>query len=129
MRLPLTVPLLLLTTLVACEAKKPDWARQDRKTALPAEVCKQIDKAVAQLRASRGIDVGDKGDATMPTALWDQMPPERHDDLLRTLAFHASCAAGAQSDAQQVVVHGEDGSEIARRSLSTRVDTGEMMRE
>ena len=129
MRLPLPAPLLLLAALAACEAKKPDWAQQDQKTAVPAELCKQIDKAVAQLKGSRAIDVSDKGDATMPSALWDQMPAERHDELLRTLAFRASCAAGAQSDAQEVVVHGEDGSELARRSLSTRVNTGEMIGE
>jgi len=127
MRLSPAFPLLAL--LAACHADKPDWAQQGKQTAVPAAVCKEIEKGVAQLRASRGIDLTDKGEATVPPAAWDQMTAEQHDQFLHTLAFHAACAAGAQSDAQPVVVHGDDGSELARRAISTRADVGESLRD
>ncbi|MBV9929344.1 MAG: hypothetical protein JO013_00145 [Alphaproteobacteria bacterium] len=123
-------PLLpLLAGLAGCHADKPDWAQRGQQTAVPAAVCKEIDKAVAQIRASRGVEVTDKGEATLPAAAWNAMPADQHDQFLRTLAFHAACVAGAQSDAQPVVVRGDDGIELARRTISTRVDTGELLRD
>jgi hypothetical protein len=35
------------------------------------------------------------------------MTAEQHDQLVKLLAYHASCVAGAQSDAQPVVVRSE----------------------
>jgi hypothetical protein len=129
MRPPIPLPLLLLPGLLACHAEKPDWAKQEQRTAVPAALCKEIERGVAQMRASRGIEVTDKGEATVPPAAWNQMAADQHDQFLRTLAFHAACVAGTQSDAQPVVVHGDDGSELARRAISTRVDAGEMLRD
>ncbi|HEY0313649.1 MAG TPA: hypothetical protein VGC56_14300 [Allosphingosinicella sp.] len=126
---PLLTLSLLAMAAVACKPHEPDWARQARQGPLPAQVCKEIEKGVEQIRASRGIDLNDTGEATMATALWNQMPPEQHDQLLHTLAFHAACKAGTQSDAQPVVVHGDDGGELARRAISTRVDTSEVLRD
>jgi hypothetical protein len=123
-------PLLLLAALAACHSKKPDWAEKGRQGRVPAQLCSQIEKGVAQIAAGGGgIDIGDKGDATIPAAAWDRMSASEHDQLLRTIAFHAACKSGAQSDALPVVVHDDEGNELARRSMSTRVDTSELLRD
>jgi hypothetical protein len=127
MRLSIILP--LLGTLAACHAEKPDWAQQGRRQAVPAEACKAVEKAVAQLRAASGIEISNSGEATMPAAAWNGMPPAQHDQLVRTIAFHAACAAGTQSDAQPIVIRGDDGDELARRTISTRVDMGELLRD
>lgn len=129
MRLSLALTFAFPAALAACNAEKPDWAKQEQHNGVPAAVCKEIEKGVAQMRSSRGIEVTDKGEATVPPAAWNQMSGEQHDQFLRTLAFHAACTTGSQSDAQSVLVRGDDGSELARRAISTRVDTGEMLRD
>ena len=120
--------LLPLLALAACKAEKPEWAQEGRQVAVPAPVCKEVAKALDQLRGRQGIEIDDKGEATMAVAAWNAMPSAQHDAFLKSLAFRASCAAGAQSDAQEVVVRGDDGNELARRSISTRVDTSEILR-
>lgn len=125
---PLSPLLLPLLFLAGCKAEKPAWARDGDGKALPAAVCKEVAKGVEQLRASK-VDVADTGEATMPVLMWNVMPAEQHDQLLRTLAFHAGCTRGGQSDAQPVVVRGDDGTELARRTISTRVDAGEILRD
>jgi hypothetical protein len=127
MRHLLILPLLLAATL-ACEAKKPDWAKQDAPgAALPPQVCAQVRKALEGL-SKGGADYTDKGEATLPAETWAQMPPQQRDQLATTLAYHASCEAGATTDGQTVVVRGDDGSELLRRTLSTRLDPGELLR-
>lgn len=121
--------ILPLVMLAGCKAEKPDWAKEGRQVAVPSQVCKEIAKAMAQLRSQPGVDLTDNGEATMPPAAWNAMPAAQHDAFLKTLAFNASCAARTQSDAQPVVVHGDDGPELARRSISTRVDTSEILRD
>jgi hypothetical protein len=124
MRHLLILPLLLAA---ACEAKKPDWAREGSAgTALPPQVCAQVKKGLERL-AQGGFDYTDKGEATLPADAWLQMPRQQRDQLANTLAYHASCTAGATTDAQTVVVRSEDGAELLRRSLSTRVDTGDLL--
>jgi len=127
MRPSISFPLLAL--LAACHAEKPDWAQNGQQAAMPGAACTAVEKVVAQIRTSRGIEIADNGDATMPTAAWNMMSADQHDQLVRTIAFHAACRSGAQSDSQPVVVHSDDGTELARRAISTRVDPGELMRE
>jgi hypothetical protein len=125
-RLPILLPLL---ALAACKAEKPDWAQEGRQVAVPPQVCGEIAKGMARLRATPGVEVGDNGEATMPVNVWNAMTQEQHDGFVKTLAFAASCRAGTQSDAQNVVVHGDDGTELARRAISTRVDGTEILRD
>jgi hypothetical protein len=120
--------LLALALLAACRAEKPDWAEQNGGKALPGAACKEVEKAVDQLRKGQ-VDISDSGEATLPPAAWNGMTAGQHDQLVRTLAFHASCKSGSQSDAQTVVVHGDDGSELARRTVSTKVDANEILRD
>jgi hypothetical protein len=87
-----------------------------------------VAKGIARLRAT-GIEITDKGEAALPVDAWNAMPAQQHDDLLRTIALNASCLAGAQSDAQPVAVRGDDGSLLARRDMSTRIDPSEALRD
>jgi hypothetical protein len=127
MRPSLTAPLIAL--LAACHAEKPDWAQNAQPAAMPGGACAAVEKVVAQIRTSRGIELADNGEATLPTAAWNMMSADQHDQLVRTIAFHAACKTGAESDAQPVVVRSDDGTELARRTISTRLDPGELMRE
>jgi hypothetical protein len=124
MRLLLIIPLLLAA---GCQEKKPDWAKEGAGNALPPQVCAQVKKSLDDL-AKGGFDYSDTGEATLPTDLWLKMPEAQRDQLANTLAYRASCAAGAVSDAQPVVVRGDDGNVLLRRTLSTRIDTGELLR-
>lgn len=120
---------LLLAATAACEAKKPDWAKPGAvATALPPQVCAKVKEGLAKL-ATGGMVFTDKGEGTVPVETWTQMPLQARDDLATTLAYRAACAAGATSDAQLVVIRGDDGSELLRRTLSTRVDMGELLGE
>lgn len=125
-------PLLLLLPILAvpaCKAEKPEWAQEGRQVAVPAQICRDAAKGVERTRAQPGVEIGANGEATMSAAAWNGMPSSQHDAFLKMLAFNASCAAGAQSDAQQVVVRGDDGTELARSSISTRVDTSQILRD
>jgi hypothetical protein len=125
MRHLLILPLLLAS--VACEEKKPDWARQGAPgVALAPQDCAKVKAGLDNL-AKGGFDYTDKGEGTLPTEAWAQMPPSQRDQLASTLAYHASCVAGATSDQQGVVIRGEDGTQLLRRTLSTKVDAGELL--
>jgi hypothetical protein len=125
---PRLYPLIAAALLAGCDARKPDWADQGQRKAVPAAACMEVEKGVDRLRHSN-IDVTDAGEAVMPSMLWNGMAAGQHDQLLRTLAFHAACKRGAESDAQPVVVRGDDGTELVRRTISTRVDTAEGLRD
>jgi hypothetical protein len=126
MRLLLLI-LPLFAALAACEAKKPDWAKDGAGSALPPQVCAQTKKALDGL-AKGAFDYTDQGEATLPTDVWLKMPNAQREQLANTLAYHASCAAGTAADAQSVVIRGDDGNELLRRTVSTRIDTGELLR-
>lgn len=120
---------LLLPLLAACEAKKPDWAKESAPgTALPAQICAQVKKGLDAMTKG-GFEYDDKGGATLPVAAWTAMAPTQRDQLATTLAYQAACASGETSEAQSVVIRGDDGSELLRRTLSTRVDAGELLGE
>ncbi len=119
-----TLTLLPLTLLIlgACEEKKPAWAKEGAPgTGLPPQVCAKVKKALEAVRKGGG-DYTDAGEATLPTEAWLQMSVNHRDEFAKTLAYHASCASGAASDAQEVAIRGDDGSMLMRRTLSTRVD-------
>jgi hypothetical protein len=120
------IPLLLL--VVACEEKRPDWAKEGAAGAgLPPQVCAKVKQALDQLRNGGGVDYTDKGGATLPAEAFPQMPPAQRDQLARTLAYHAACVSGTTSDAQEVVIRGDDGSELLRRTISTKMDASDLL--
>jgi hypothetical protein len=118
---------LILLPLAGCEEKKPEWAKEGAAgSALPPQICSQVKKALEAV-AKNGGDFTDKGEATLPAAVWDQMATEHRDQFAKTVAYHASCAAGAASDGQEVAIRADDGSVLMRRTISTRVDMSEIL--
>jgi hypothetical protein len=116
MRIPLF--LLLLAPLAACDSQPPPVADGP----VPAQLCAQVKKGLEELGKHGGFDYDDKGEASTLEAGWMQMSGDQRDQLVKLLAYHASCAAGAQSDAQNVVIRSERGEPLTSRSVSTRVD-------
>ncbi|MFL6857995.1 MAG: hypothetical protein ACJ8EB_08820 [Allosphingosinicella sp.] len=117
MRYP--IPFALLALLAACDAPPKPPAAEPK---LPQQLCEQVDKGLAQIAKGGGLDFDDKGEASMMEAAWVQLSSNQREQLVKLLAYHASCAAGAQSDGQSVVIRGDEGHELVRRSVSTRVD-------
>ncbi|MEA3063486.1 MAG: hypothetical protein QOJ94_3267 [Sphingomonadales bacterium] len=115
----LLLPLLLLP-LAACDTQPPPAP----DAPVPAQICAEAKKGLDALGKNGGFDYDDKGQASALAAAWSQMTPEQHDQLVKMLAYHASCVAGAQSDAQAVVIRSEGGEPLISRSVSTRVDAG-----
>jgi hypothetical protein len=118
MRIPLL--LLLLVPLAACDNQPPPAP----DAPVPAQLCAEVKKGLDSLSNSGGFDYDDKGEASTLEAGWMQISAERRDQLVKLLAYHASCVAGAQSDAQSVVIRSERGEPLTSRSVSTRVDAG-----
>jgi hypothetical protein len=112
---------LLLAPLAACDTRPPS-APPDAP--VPAQLCAEVKKGLDSLGTSGGFDYDDKGEGSALEAGWTQMTPEQHDQMVKLLAYHASCVAGAQNDAQPVVIRSERGEMLASRSVSTRVEAG-----
>ncbi|MEA3034524.1 MAG: hypothetical protein QOH04_279 [Sphingomonadales bacterium] len=121
MRIPLL--LLLLGSLAACDTRPPPAP----DAPMPAQLCAEVKKGLDALGKDGGFDYDDKGEGSALEAAWTQMSPEQRDQLVRLLAYHASCVAGAQSDAQNVVIRSERGERLTSRSVSTRVDAGAVL--
>jgi hypothetical protein len=117
--LPLALVAALAAALAACDPVPTPPAAEQK---LPRQVCDQVEKGLAHLSQGGGIDYDAKGEASMMEAAWVQLSADQREQLVKLLAYHASCAAGAQSDGQTVVIRGDEGQELVRRSVSTRVD-------
>lgn len=122
MRLSLFL-LLSLVPLAACDTRPPPAPDQ----AVPKALCVQVKKGLDALGKSGSFEITGRGEAAVSEALWGTMTTEQRDQLIKLLAYDASCAAGAQSDAQSVVVRGDEGTDLTRRTVSTRVDAGEVL--
>lgn len=109
----------LLIALVACDsAPNPPAADQP----LPKPLCDQVKAGLAKLSAGGGIEIDGQGEAVMPEAAWAAIGVGQRDQLVKLLAYSASCAAGAQSEAQSVVIRSDEGQELVRRTVSTKID-------
>ena len=108
-----------LAVLAACDGAPPPPAPAQ---AVPRQLCEQVDKGLKPLGDKGGVDYDDKGNASIFGEAWTAMSTDQRDQLVRLLAYHASCAAGAESDAQLVVVRDDQGQEVAHRTVSTKVD-------
>lgn len=124
MRSPNLVPfrslLPLLVGLAACNASGPPTAATEQP--LPKVLCDQVKTGLEKLGRAGGIDYDDKGEASMFEAAWAQLAEGQRDQLVKLLAYHASCTAGAQREDQIVVVRGDQGQELTRRTVSTKID-------
>jgi hypothetical protein len=116
------LPIFLIPILVgvaACDGAPPPSAPAQP---VPRQLCDQVAKSLKPLGDKGGVEYDEKGNATMLGEAWTAMSADQRDQLVRLLAYHASCAAGAENDAQLVVVRDDEGQELARRTVSTKVD-------
>ncbi|MEA3038326.1 MAG: hypothetical protein QOE79_839 [Sphingomonadales bacterium] len=113
-------PLFLLAPLAACDTRPPPAP----DAPVPPQLCAEAKKGLDALARNGGFDYDDKGEASALEAAWLQMKAEQRDQLVKLLAYHASCVAGAQNDAQNVVIRSEQGEPLTSRSVSTRVEAG-----
>ena len=111
-----------LLVLAACQGEAPPDLDQAAAGPPAAEVCAEVRKALKPLEGETSIDFDDKGEATVEQAVWLTMAPESRADFARSLAFHAACAAGRQSEAQTVRIRNEMGTMLLETSVSTKVD-------
>ena len=116
-KLYLTLPVLVLA---ACHKAPPP--PEPMGGPIPAQICAEVKKSLDALSATGGVDVTDKGEATVEQAAWFAMSPEQRDSLATTLAFRAGCVSGRQSKDQEVSIRGEDGTLLMHRIVSTRTD-------
>ena len=115
-------PFALLLALAACQGETPPDLEQAAAGPPPPEVCAEVGKALKPLESETSIEFDDKGEATVEQAVWLTMTPESRADFARSLAFHAACAAGRQSEAQMVRIRNEMGTMLLETSVSTKVD-------
>jgi len=120
MRSSAALALLTAAALAAChKAPEPPKALDGP---IPAKICSETKKALDTLAGQGGVDLTDKGEATVERGIWLAMPPEQRDSLARALAFRAGCTSGRQSQEQEVTIRSEDGMVMMHRFFSTRVD-------
>jgi hypothetical protein len=120
MRALLLLPLSLAAALAACNKAPPPPTRIEGP--LPAQICTQVGKSLDALVKGGGVVLGDKGEATVEQAAWLDMTGDERNSFATALAFRAGCASGQQSQDQEVTIHGEDGSVLMHRFISTRTD-------
>jgi hypothetical protein len=116
----LLLPIALLAPLAACHKAPAPPAQNDGP--IPAKVCADTKKSLDSLSAQGGMDITDKGEATVEQAIWRAMVPDQRDSLATALAFRAGCASGHQSKEQEVTIRSEEGLVLAHRFISTRTD-------
>jgi hypothetical protein len=117
------IPLLLFVPLAACDTQPPPAT----DVPMPAQLCAEVKKGLDALGKNGGFDYDDKGEGSALEAVWTQMSPDQRDQLVKMLAYHASCVAGAQSDGQAVTIRSERGEPLTSRSVSTRVEAGAVL--
>ena len=114
----LTLPLVAL--LAACHKAPPP--PQPVAGPIPAQICADVKKSLDALAATGGVEVTDKGEATIEQAAWFQMSADERDSLANALAFRAGCASGRQRKDQEVSIRGDDGTVLMHRFVSTGTD-------
>ncbi|MDB5722812.1 MAG: hypothetical protein JWP15_3430 [Alphaproteobacteria bacterium] len=113
---------ILLILLAACKGEQAPNPAETNVGPPPPQICAQIAKAIDQIKNQSSIQYDDKGEATIEQEAWLAMTPDNHVDLARTLAFHAACKAGHQSDAQPVRIRNEIGTILLETTVPTKVD-------
>ena len=109
-----------LALLAGCHKAPPP--PQPAAGPIPAQICAQVKKSLDALNASGGFQLTDKGEATVDSTAWFAMSADQRDSVARALAFRAGCVSGRQKSDQEVQVHGEDGTLLMHRFVSTRSD-------
>ena len=123
-RAPLVALLLLLS---ACEVAGPPAEQRPQGVKLPESVCKKFREGLETLKKQAGIDVDEKGEATVTELGWFGMNPAQRDQFAQLLAFNAACRSGQPSAEQRVLVRSETGVVLMDRIVETKVDMSELL--
>ena len=105
-----------LALLTACDPVAPP---KPVATALPAQVCKEAQAAVAEATKSSAIVLSTPLEATMAHESWLPMPEAQRDGLTRAIGIAATCAEGTPKLEQEVVIRSETGMILTRRVVAT----------
>jgi len=113
-------PLLPLAALAACHDAPPRPQQAD--IPIPTQICNDVKKSLDTLEKQGGFEFTDKGQATVDQNIWMAMSADQKNSVATALAFRAGCTSGRQSRDQEVDIRGDDGTVLARRLISTKVD-------
>ena len=120
----LLLPLLALTA--ACDPP-PQPAIMNQSQALPPEICGQVRDGLDKLKSQGAAEIDDKGNVLIEEQVWLAMPPATRDQLVRLVAFHAACALPEGAAEQEVIVRGESGQVLSRRTIETSIDPNRVL--
>jgi hypothetical protein len=110
---------LLLCALLPGACNFPaEQAEQRLPEPLPREICAKSKAAVDAVVRGGGVVLNSPTDAVVPQQAWLEMAPAARDALLTAMALAATCASEPRLE-QEVTVHSETGTVLARRVVQT----------
>lgn len=101
-----------IATLAAAACQAPVEPPAQNETAETLRGCEEALRLLRQMAAAEprfGFDV--QGNAQIPKALWQSLPPEMQDGLIKAIAYQAICAANEVRD-QPVTVRASENYEV-----------------
>ena len=122
-----TLLLPLLALAAACDPAPPPPAATEQSRPLPPEVCAQVREGLDKLKGQGAAEIDDKGNVLIEEQVWMAMPPATRDQLIRLVAFHAACALPEGATEQEVIVRGESGQVLSRRTIETSIDPNRVL--
>ena len=119
--------LLFLGTLAAtaCQGPSspttaPDAAENKAERVMSG--CGEASRLLQQMKtAESSFRYDERGNATIRTELWNYLPDEMKDGLIKAIAYHALCEADQIRD-QQVTVRSAESSDILAQQTVTEFD-------
>ena len=113
---------LALAALAACDEPAVPVGDSAAFAPPPAQVCKEAEEGLAQLRDTAALDISKLPEATVEQGLWLRMGPDGREQFARLLAYGAACAADDPPPEQQVLIRNEFGAVLMDRIVQTGVD-------
>ena len=84
--------------------------------------CGEASRLLDQMKtAESSFRYDERGNATIRTELWNYLPDQMKDGLIKAIAYHAICEADQIRD-QQVTVRSSESSEILAQQTVTEFD-------
>ena len=119
------LPTLAALAATACQDSAPSLVAPDEiqnKTERVMSGCGEAERLLEQMKAAESsFRYDESGNATIRTELWNYLPEEMKDGLVKAIAYHALCAADQVRD-QEVTVRSAQNSEILAQQTVTEFD-------
>jgi hypothetical protein len=119
--------LLILGSLAAtaCQGPSSPTAANDAAESKAERVmsgCGEASRLLEQMKtAESSFRYDERGNAAIRTELWNYLPDQMKDGLVKAIAYHALCEADVVRD-QQVTVRSAESSEILAQQTVTEFD-------